>query len=244
MGIKHRVNERFFEQWSPEMAYLLGYIYADGNILDCGYIRAKYLQIVSGDRSSLNRIRSILNSEHKITKHDPIYIGGKNIFRLKIGSHKIYNDLCKFGLHPSKSLDMIFPDIPKIFISHFLRGYFDGDGCVYLEKSKSRLGRIIIKRLRVIFTSGSKIFLEKMLVQLSRLISNKGKIYDSKRAFQLVFNGEDSVKFFKLIYSQAGKNTFFMRKFLKFNEYFKMRPSKTDAQVLKILNFHNKKATW
>ena len=226
------------------MAYLLGYIYADGNILDCSYIRARYLQIVSIDKMSLIRIRSLLNSKHKITKHKPTYIGGKSVFRLKIGSHKIYDDLFKFGLHPSKSLDMKFPDIPRVFLGHFLRGYFDGDGCVYLEKYKSTKSKIIVKRIKIIFTSGSKIFLTKMLSKISTLTKNNGAIYDSKRSFQLVFNSNDVIQIFKIIYKGAGKNTFFMRKFHKFNEYFKMKPLKVDSQVSEILNFHNKKATW
>jgi len=29
MGIKYAVNEDFFKTWTPTMAYLLGFIYAD-----------------------------------------------------------------------------------------------------------------------------------------------------------------------------------------------------------------------
>ena len=53
MGIKYRVNENFFEKWSPLMAYVLGYIYADGNLDDSPYMRGKYIKITSTDLDSI-----------------------------------------------------------------------------------------------------------------------------------------------------------------------------------------------
>jgi len=225
------------------MAYILGYIYADGSLTNCDYIRARYIQIVSTDEDSLERIKAMMSSEHNITKHKSLYLKGKTIYKFKIGNHEIYNDLIKHGLYPNKSLTVKFPKVPIKYFSHFIRGYFDGDGCIYLEKRKSHTGKIIMKRIRTIFTSGSKIFLEKMNDVITHLGVDNGKIYNSKRSFQLVFNNKDSINLFKLMYKNAGHNTFFMRKFKKFSDYFELRPIKVDAIIRNILNF-NKKAMW
>lgn len=239
MGVKHKVNENFFKKWSKNMAYVLGYIYADGNLLNCDYIRARYFQITSVELDALERIKHMMNSEHNITKHKPSYLKGKIIYRLKIGSHEIYNDLLMHGLYPNKSLDMEFPEIPLEYTGHFIRGYFDGDGCIYFEKSKNVHGDFIIRRIRTIFTSGSKLFFDKMKLVIEAAGIQGGKIYKSKRSFQLVLNTEDSIKIFKIMYKNTGYNSFFMRKFLVFNDYFKKRPIKIDSEIRKILDFHN-----
>ena len=243
MGIRHEVNEKFFDKWSPNMAYVLGYIYADGTLVNCDYIRARYLQIVSIDKDALERVRGMMDSKHNITKHKSLYLKGHTIYKFKIGNHKIYDDLVRHGLYPNKSLTIKFPDIPKKYTPHFIRGYFDGDGCVYFEKRKSYTGKIVVKRIRTIFTSGSKIFFEKMNEIMVGFGIDNGKIYSSKRSFQLVFNNKDSISLFKLMYKKTGHNTFFMRKFKIFNDYFENRSVNIDRIIRKIINFHNK-ATW
>lgn len=220
------------------MAYLLGYIYADGHLIDSPNMRGKYLSIASTDKDSIVRVKNWLNSEHKIKKVKSHFTGSRNCFVLTIGSHKIYDDLFKLGLYPNKSLNIDFPEIPKKYLGHFIRGYFDGDGCIYFERKRSKTGRLIIKRIRVIFTSGSKIFLENMDKKLKDLGISNGKIYSSKRAYQLVYNNKNSIELFKIIYKNTSINSFFMRKFKIFEEYFKLRPSNVDKKVSKILEVH------
>ena len=62
----------------------------------------------------------------------------KSRFGLYIDSFKIYEDLYKLGVEENKSSKNIyFPKIPKKYYSHFIRGYFDGDGIAY---SKGYIG--------------------------------------------------------------------------------------------------------
>ncbi|MCE9517456.1 hypothetical protein K8Q96_00440 [Candidatus Nomurabacteria bacterium] len=238
MGIKYKVNESFFEKWSPNMAYVLGYIYADGSLNDSPYMRGKYIQITSIDEDSIQRIKGWLNSEHKIIKKKSNFTGGKICFVLRIVSHKIYNDLFKLGLYPNKSLTINFPKVPKKYLGHFIRGYFDGDGCIYFEKSKGKMNQLIIKRIRTIFTSGSKKFLENMSIFLQTKGLRNGKIYYNKRAFQLKYPTSDSIKIFKLIYKGTSINSFFMRKFNIFKDYFELRPQVVDLTIRRILADH------
>ena len=39
-------------------------------------------------------------------------------------------DLKALGCVPAKTFKLKFPNLPKQYISHFVRGYFDGDGCI------------------------------------------------------------------------------------------------------------------
>src|SRR3989344_898629 len=238
MGLKYKVNENFFSKWSPNMAYLLGYIYADGNLIDSPKMRGKYLTLTSADKDARQRIKGWLGSEHTIKMTKPYFTGSNGCFVLRIGSHKIYDDLFRIGLYPNKSLTIDFPKIPKKYLGHFTRGYFDGDGCIYFERKKGATNRLIIKRIRIIFTSGSKIFLENMKEELKKLNASNGRIYSSKRSYQLVYNNEDSIKMFKIMYKKAGINSFFMRKFKIFEDYFKLRPSRTDGEISKIIITH------
>lgn len=220
------------------MAYVLGYIYADGSLDDSPYMRGKYIQIASIDEDSVQRIKNWLSSEHKITKKKSHFTGSKFCFMLRIGSHKIYNDLFKFGLYPNKSLTINFPKIPQKYLGHFIRGYFDGDGCISFEKGIGKKGQSIIKRIRTIFTSGSKTYLKEMNDVLKSVGIDEGKIYSSKRSYQAIYNTKDSVRIFKLIYAKTSINSFFMRKFKIFNNYFELRPKVIDVGIKKIIDFH------
>lgn len=221
------------------MAYVLGYIYADGSLDDSPYMRGKYVKVASVDKDSLERLKKWLESEHRITEAKPTFIGGKICYVLRIGSHKIYDDLFKLGLYPNKSLTVRFPKIPRKYLSHFIRGYFDGDGCIYFEKNIGKQGQSIIKRIRIIFTSGSKIFLEEMNESIKKIGIDNGKIYQSKRSYQSVYNNKNSIQLFKLIYQNTSVNSFFMRKFKIFKEYFELRPQVVDITIRRILAYHH-----
>ncbi|MFD2925707.1 hypothetical protein [Halobacillus naozhouensis] len=38
------------------------------------------------------------------------------------------------NIKPKKSLDLKFPHVPEQYLSHFVRGYIVGDGCIYEHK--------------------------------------------------------------------------------------------------------------
>lgn len=123
--IQTKVNHDFFKQWSEHMGYILGYWFADGYM---SQLPNHYFSISSKDKSHLKRILKSMDSEHKI-KHS-----GKGTYRFSIGSQTIWNDVHDLGGVPAKSLIAKPPKIPKPYIQHFIRGYFDGDGCICNSK--------------------------------------------------------------------------------------------------------------
>ena len=209
------------------MAYVLGYLYADGSLEDAYYLRGKYLRVTSIDKKTIQNIKTYLKSEHKIVKLYPGKLNGKIHgkirYFLRIGDHALYDSLIKLGLYPNKSLNIKFPKIPKKYLNDFIRGYFDGDGCVYLGLSKGKRQKLIIKKLSIIFTSGSLEFLEKMGETLKKTCQlKKNKVYNSKRSYQLRYSTNDTIKLYLFIYKK-NPTLFLKRKFYIFQKYFQLK---------------------
>ena len=142
---RSQINQTFFQSWSPQMSYVLGFIFADGAIEDVQKSsRTCYLAIINKDVSILKKIKSVMDSTHKLYRRpaqlelypgNKVYRAGER-FVFRVGSKLIYNDLLNLGLTPRKSLTIAFPAIPLEFLSYFIRGYFDGDGCIYFKRLK------------------------------------------------------------------------------------------------------------
>lgn len=234
MGIKYKVDEKFFNNWGPEMAYVLGYWYADGSIYPS--VRGSYLNATSVDKEIIYNIKKWLNSEHTIREEKSIWPNRKTRFILRIGNKNLYEALIKLGLYPSKSLTVRLPNIPDQFLSHFVRGYFDGDGCVFLEMARGITKDRIIKRLSVIFTSGSCEFLKELCKVLGKELElRQAKVYKGRRSYQLRYFTADSIKLFKFLYRNCRSGTYLTRKFDYFGKYFKLRPQKLDFDIEEIL---------
>ncbi|NCO23280.1 hypothetical protein COW09_01330 [bacterium (Candidatus Moisslbacteria) CG12_big_fil_rev_8_21_14_0_65_36_11] len=105
-----------------------------------------------------------------------------------------------------------------------------------VQKAKGIVKPIVIKKLSVIFTSGSPDFLEKLgMILKNQLGLCYKKLYDGNRAFQLRYGRGDSVKIFKFLYKPCSQRLYLKRKFDIFNNYFKLSPQKIDTEISNIL---------
>ena len=134
------INEKFFKEQTPEMAYVLGFIYSDGNIGN----QHNHFSIAQKEPEILYKIKDLMSSEHQIIRKN-----NQDIYVLTVGNKIMVDDLLSLGLTPNKSLDAKFPALRKDLYCHFIRGYFDGDGSICLSN----------KTWRINFTSGSRDFL-------------------------------------------------------------------------------------
>lgn len=236
MGIKYKVNEDFFKKWTIEMAYTLGYIYADGSLEDAAYMRGKYLRVSSVEKDNIEKIKRWMDSEHTINVLPPKTNNSKVGYLLRIGSHELYNDLVRLGLYPNKSLTIKFPSIPKKYLNHFVRGYFDGDGCVRIDMKKGKWQPLILNKLCTIFTSGSKEFLLELAEKVHNNIgTNLLKVYNGHSSFMLSYTTSDSVKIFKWMYGKMKGDVYLERKAMVYKQYFQFRPQRLDRKVKSIL---------
>jgi hypothetical protein len=132
---KHSCNEDYFEKIdSDEKAYWLGLLFADGYVRKRKQFNGKHKQggvvgisLKNGDEYLLEKLIIDLGSTYKLTKQIK---DGFLSYKLEINSSKMADDLIKLGCVPNKSLVLLPPNLDDEFISHFIRGYFDGDGSI------------------------------------------------------------------------------------------------------------------
>lgn len=129
-------NEDYFETIDTEAkAYLLGFILADGCIYDNqsklqdrNWQPQVCLQIHNKDVQVLNLLKNETGSNKKV-----VFLSTRPNCKFSLTSLKMVNDLKKLGVVPRKSLTAQFPNysqVPKYLFHHFMRGLFDGDGCI------------------------------------------------------------------------------------------------------------------
>ena len=220
------------------MAYVLGFLYADGNIQYSPAIRGKYVRVTNTDRDRIEIIRKLMGAEHNIVSLPQELKQQKQRFGLSIGNQKIYDRLVDIGMTPNKSLTMLFPQMPSLCLSAFVRGYFDGDGCVCIEYSPIENGKSI-KRMRTIFTSGSLSFLttlKEMLATYAGMDQSYLHEHTKKGSYQLRYSTKQSVCLFKFMYkAPLPRGLYLKRKYAIFMQYFQARPKWIDLGVRRIL---------
>ncbi len=135
MIFKKHINQDFFKSWNPIMSYVLGYIVADGAIT-VSKDRKNHpftLNITSAEKGNIERIKRAMVSEHKIGKKygsSPKTIA----YQLAIRNPVLTEDLINLGILPRKTYNLNIIKVPEKYFSDFVRGFFDGDGTVYIYK--------------------------------------------------------------------------------------------------------------
>ena len=137
---------------TEEKAYWLGFLYADGSV---GSKEDKIeLGLAEKDLKHIEKFKTFMNINNKIS-----YREKTKSYRMSFRSAQCKQDLINKGCVPKKSLILNFPNenqVPKYLIRHFIRGYFDGDGCF-----SRQLHNIIVSP--TVGFIGTKDFLEKIL---------------------------------------------------------------------------------
>ena len=128
-----KVNDKFFSSIKTEQqAYWLGFISADGSVQNRPAKRVLSLILSAKDQSHLETFREHIGSEHRIYEYER---EGHPHCQLDVPSQALVSDLCKLGVVPAKSLILEPPKLKERLIRHWIRGYFDGDGCAYISPS-------------------------------------------------------------------------------------------------------------
>lgn len=219
---KQGLNVDFFKKWSPEMAYVLGYFCADGGMfINSG--GSKYIQFVSTDYELLRKVKKILKSKHKIALKRKSNENWKNTYLLEIGSKEIYDSLIELALSPNKEFRLTLPDVPDKYLRHFVRGYFDGDGCIsygfYKRKNRKKKNFVLMVR----FASGARGFLENLSKRISWSMNFKeGRLSKNGTSFHLTYSKNKSIKLFYYMYNNVSQDQYLKRKYNKFQEALKL----------------------
>lgn len=135
---KYPFNIDYFENIdSYDKAYFLGLIASDG----CVYSRKDSdnqswltLKLEKEDRYILYIFSQYIESSKPLSvtnRYNTDYISKQ--YGIDLVSNKLVSDLSKYKIVNQKTYNDLIPDIPNELYSHFIRGYFDGDGSIAIN---------------------------------------------------------------------------------------------------------------
>lgn len=154
-----------FDPMTPDGAWVLGLWYSDGHI-DEPLTTASLTQ---KDRPLLEHVRAIIapsNAHTQIISHTGQW--GHQSSRLRVTSKAFVSHLLEWGITARKSLTIEWPArMSTEFMPHFVRGVFDGDGCI---SSPDR-------RMRIDFASASTAFLGDLSRSIEAVVGIVPRIY-------------------------------------------------------------------
>lgn len=198
MKTNKKLDIDFFKTWSDDMAYILGFWFADGCIYTIN--NRHCFQIASSDLEILEKIKKIMKSEYAISrkkdkreeKND-----WKKAYAISINRKSIYDDIVKLGGCERKSLVMTFPYVPDEFVNHFIRGFFDGNGGISLKYRNNP---------QITFYGT-----EKFLSVLSKYLPHQHKIVPMKSIYYMWYSGKIAQDILKYMYN--GSKLYLDRKY-------------------------------
>lgn len=140
-----RFNNDYFHNIDSDIkAYFLGFIFADGWVINKPDKRNYEfgIQLNSCDKYILDKLNEELGNVHQL-KHNNPYVSEikgvvayhKSSDTLRIYSKSIVADLISHGVVENKTQKDVHPIINDDLFFDFLRGYIDGDGCYYVRKN-------------------------------------------------------------------------------------------------------------
>jgi hypothetical protein len=136
-------THNFFDKWTEQSAYIFGFWYADGSIyLDKKENRSyKVFNICNTDKQIIYDISKVINILPSISMKDSkLY---KPTYYIDVYSNKFFDFCYSLVGTTDKTHSTNLPKVPDLYLHHFIRGYFDGDGSIYIKKYKSRHGNPI-----------------------------------------------------------------------------------------------------
>lgn len=201
------LNENYFDVVDSETkAYWLGYLAADG----CIRVRTQvdkngnhktqgnsiHLKLSTMDEEHLKKFRdevcpnSVLKYATSVVKTRIGNISTSYSVVLNLYSNYIVSQIIDKGVGPRKTFTIGKPNIEEKYIRHYIRGLFDGDGCVVTEDGKRLIYRI---------TTAS----ENMNKFLKELFESLGINMIRMGINCVIGRKEDTMKFYNYIYDDA-----------------------------------------
>ena len=175
----------YFETIDTEhKAYWLGFLMADGCVSKTSPRNKRpnrlQINISNKDVCLLEQFCKDINMDiENIKVYTPKGTYSTNkMCKLYINSQKLCNDLNKYGIVPNKTGKEIVPtNIPEELLRHFVRGFFDGDGCTLMDRKHDKLHGIEFCSNESFLITLQEIFINKKILNKEHLKT----IYREKR---------------------------------------------------------------
>lgn len=205
----YSLDEHYFKNIDDQnKAYFLGFIYADGCVMPREKGRSKRFRFAlhKKDIKLVQKLKECLKAEHPLRTH------AKDAVCIEIASRELYDDLLSHNIIPRKSYTYEFPtNIPDNLLSHYIRGCFDGDGCIHCSKD-------VLSRIHFTICGNEK-FCTWALEIIRKYVDIKGSVVkeSTEGVYDCSIGGRRQVaKVGKWIYN--GAEIYLERKYNKFKE--------------------------
>ncbi len=203
----HQVNQTIFDNIdSSKKAYWLGFLYADAyNYEKKGWV---VLGLQEKDLDHIHKFVEFMEGDIKSIK----YVENTKSYYYKINSKYLSKVLAEKGCPQAKSFIIKYPDWLRDDLKyHFIRGYFDGDGCLTFRQKQKEYKWSIVGTLELC-ESIVKIFKEKEIELKSRYLSKT-----NNNTWFLESSGNLKIqKILDLIYQDA--DVYLTRKYEKYQD--------------------------
>jgi hypothetical protein len=201
------IDRGFFRTWTAEMAYVLGVLFSDGcmSVSPRGY---RQVSITQKEPELLRKCLQLMECDAPLKWAEQGRESG--IHRFNINDQQVCGDLVALGMHPRKSRTIQFPAVPSMFVRHFIRGCWDGDGSVF--KSGKTWGASYISGSLALITG----IHEALVVRgMPRRTIHRHR---SAHAYTMRWTGTSCAMLFSILYFGAPETCYLARKYVKFRE--------------------------
>ena len=221
----HNFNEEIFSEIDTiEKAYWLGLLYADG--YNNERINALFLSLQRKDKNHIEKFCDFLGYDRSQIKDIEIVSKLTNKIyyasRIVTNSKKLSSDLKLKGCPQAKSLILSFPRwLNPDFYSHFMRGYYDGDGSLNLNTSNNEW------KLSVAGTADVLNHFQEIWKKLSINSFEKNISKTENNTWELVISGNEQIKRASdWLWKDSRVDIRLDRKFNKYNQLIKQQNSR------------------
>ena len=220
--IIYPIDETYFEEIdTSDKAYILGLLYSDGWMCT----NRKQIRLKLTDIDLLEKVKEKLNYDKPLTNNTKTKESHKEAKTLIICNGKIYDDLIKLGCYTNKTFNCSLPKLNDIFMGDFIRGFFDGDGCIYNTIKKPNDFCVNFSNNYGILLELKNIFIKKL--DISPYIRLRHK--DNLNSAMLEFKGSLQIeRFYNYIYNNT---LFFMKR-----KHDKFKIPLENAKLYKLTN--------
>lgn len=178
------LNEIAFSTYTEESCYWAGFLAADGNVDNKNRIR---LTLNYDDTNHLEKFKEYLKSTYMISSNTDKYYRSSFEFTHKQMRADLENN---FLIIPNKTDKLELPkNISIELFKHYIRGYFDGDGCI-CESFSNKAS--VTASLYATFCSGSTNFSKDLFKVLKDTLGLRGSLQEYPGKWVLKYNVNDA----------------------------------------------------
>ena len=194
---KYTFNFDKFKQDSADKYYWLGFLGADGAIVD----NTLSIELKSIDKEHLIKFNTFFENTNPIIER----VNNLNVSCVKtqINSYELIEYLKQYNIYQNKSKTYTIPEdkIPEEYKMDFIRGLIDGDGCIRINNHQ---------QISLEFCSGN----QECIEQFKKIVKLDNKITQDKYTYHVQVTGNKKAKIIlDKIYENSNDNNRLERKY-------------------------------